>query len=100
MLLFWELGCALDQVDSNIDLLKDLEQARIKLFIEGNNKRSLKTCEDKVGHDIPDSAGLQDILSDMDDGFMDLEESNLNRFQLVSSKKKIEEKRITRYFFW
>lgn len=75
-----DLGCALYIVDSNIDLLKDLKQARINLFVEGNNKKNLQTCKDKVGQDIPDSTCLQDILSDIEDSFMDMEEANLNIF--------------------
>lgn len=83
------LRCALDMVDSNLDLIKDLEQARVVLFLQGQIKQKANTCEYKTGYEGPDSVALIELNSDSDDPLMDLEEVCLNKFQMASSGKKI-----------
>lgn len=77
-----------------------VQPRRCPTLKDAEEKNTMDKSKERVKSKNLIDGGLQDILSDMDDGFMDLEESNSNRFQLVSCKKKIEEKRITRYFFW
>lgn len=42
------LGCAIDNIDSNLSLIKDLECARISLFLKEQEVMKNKNCESKT----------------------------------------------------
>lgn len=62
-LLGVSLGCALEDIDSNIHLLKNLESARINLFLKEQEGSRSVDGERKSGDDMPDEQILSELYS-------------------------------------
>lgn len=72
-LLGVSLGCALVDVDSNLHLIKDMENARVNLFMKNQEAILDKTQESKSG-DFPELSGLGELYSSEDDVDSELDE--------------------------
>lgn len=85
------LGVAIDMVDHNIGLLKDLEQARIDLYSQQHRTPDLGCSTDadlsKIGDKI-----LDELLVDLDEKETLDERVDIDGFQMAQGKKKKNKK--------
>lgn len=57
------LGCAIDNIDLNLSLIKDLECARISLFLKEQEVMKNKNCESKTEIEFPVENLLDELCS-------------------------------------
>lgn len=83
------LECAIESVDSNLNLIKDLENARINLFLKEKEGESKHSCESKSGDMIPEIPALDDIFfSEDDDSELDKIDFYMKQTRSSLGKKK------------
>ncbi|KAF0929680.1 hypothetical protein E2562_023028 [Oryza meyeriana var. granulata] len=82
-----ELGCEVDSVDSNLNLIKSLEHARLNLFLKEQSKTDpLEIIPDKKDFNaLCDS--LQEFISEDECSDKELEDKLFAKFQISSAGK-------------
>ncbi len=91
-LLGVNLGCALDEIDANLNLVKDLELARINLFVKEHDMLNMSDGESKSGVDFPDEKFLSEMYSS-EENISDSEEFDKLLKNLTGSGSKKKSKR-------
>lgn len=87
--MFINMGNTMFEVEKNLDLIKNLEQARLAMYMEGLNRQKQVREEEVLETICPDTKALLDLSSDNEYNIEDLEEvCNIHLASLGKKKKK------------
>jgi hypothetical protein len=86
------LGCAVDDIASNINLIRDLEMARINLFLKEGTNSEGQHCLDSFENSNPDLNVFSDDL-DSETNDEDFKEIEHVLKQIQSSARKMKQRK-------